>query len=446
MAIRLSDHFGYGRLIRFTLPAVAMTLFTSAYCVADGWFVSNFAGKEALAAVTLVFPLLGVLGACGFMLGAGGASAAGRLLGEGRAEEARQAFSSCIYAAFALGLALALLGQLLLEPACALFGASGETLAQSVLYGRISLLSLPCFILQFCFQPFFAAAEKPRLGLAVTVGAGLANIVLDALLVMELGWGLAGAAWATAASETLGGLAPIACFALSRSGPLALGRPLPSGRTWRFLAGACANGCSEFLANVAYPLLTCLYNWRLLGLAGEDGVAAFGALMYASYFFIAVLLGYALGSAPIASFHFGAGSRRELANVFRRSLVLNALAGLALAGLCFALAEPLAAFYAGYDGALCALTARALRLFAPMFLVCWINVYGSSFLTAIGCGLASGAVASLRTLAFGSLAVLLLPEALGLDGVWLAWGAAETATAFASVFLLARARSRHGIA
>ena len=440
MAIHLSDHFTYARLLRFTLPAVAMSLFTAVYSLTDGWFVSNYAGKEALAAVTLVFPLLGVLGAAGFMLGAGGCAHVGRLLGEGMHEEARQAFSLCIYATLALGTLLALLGQLVLEPLMACFGASGGTLAQSVLYGRISLLSLPCFMLQFCFQPFFACAERPRLGLAVTLGAGLCNMALDALLVAGLGYGLAGAATATAVSEALGGLAPLACFARAGQGPLALGRPLRPALAWGFLGRACANGCSEFLINVAYPLLTCLYNWRLMRLAGEDGVAAFGAQLYISYFFVAVFIGYALGSAPLVSFSFGAGTHAELANVFRKSLAVNALAGLVLAGLCLALAGPLAACYAGYDEALCALAARAIRLIAPMFLICWVNIWGSAFFTAVGQGLASGLIAGLRTLVFGSLAVLLLPEVLGLDGVWLGWSAAELACIGVTCPLLVRAR------
>ncbi len=355
------------------------------------------------------------------MLGTGGAAAVGRLLGAGRKKEANQAFSLCIYAVLALGAVLALLGQLVLEPLMARFGASGETLGQSVLYARISLLSLPCFILEFCFQPFYATAERPRLGLAVTSGAGLANVLLDAFLVMGLGWGLAGAAWATAISEALGGSVPLACFIRSGQGLLSLGRPLSPRQAWRFLVRACGNGCSEFLANVAYPLLTCLYNWRLLRLAGEDGVAAFGAIMYLSCFFNAVLQGFALGSAPLASFNFGAGSRRELANVFRKSVVLNAAASLVLAGLCFALAEPLAALYTGYDGGLYALTSHALKLYSPMFLICWVNTYGASSLTALGRSLASAAIASLRTFAFGMLAIILLPELLGLDGVWLAW-------------------------
>ncbi|MBR5050350.1 MAG: hypothetical protein IKX75_03320, partial [Desulfovibrio sp.] len=243
-----------------------------------------------------------------------------------------------------------------------------------------------------------------------------------------------------AASEALGGLAPLACFARAGQSPLALGRPLRPALAWGFLGRACANGCSEFLINVAYPLLTCLYNWRLMRLAGEDGVAAFGAQLYISYFFVAVFLGYALGSAPLVSFNFGAGTHAELANVFRKSLVLNALAGLVLAGLCLALAGTLAACYAGYDEALCALAARAIRLLAPMFLVCWVNIWGSAFFTAIGQGLASGLIAGLRTLVFGSLAVLLLPEALGLDGVWLGWCAAELACLGVTCPLLVRAR------
>ncbi len=433
MALHLSDHFTYGRLLRFTLPSMTMMVFTSIYSVVDGFFVSNYVGKTAFAAVTLIFPLLSILGAAGFMLGAGGAAIVGKLLGEKHPRLACRSFSLFVYATLGSGVVLALLGEAVLQPVAMLLGAQGETLEQSLLYGRISLLSLPCFMLQFCFQPFFVTAEKPKLGLAVTVGAGCVNMLLDALLVMELQWGIAGAATATVVSEMLGGLMPIVYFSRPNTSLLCL-----ESACWsvRMLMRGCSNGVSELLTNVSYPLLMALYNYQLLRFAGEDGVAAFGVLLYVSFVFSAIFLGYALGVAPLVSYAYGAKTIYELKNLFHKSMVLNLAAGFGLAAMAFVAAQPLAVVFTGYDASLCTLTTRALRLYAPVFLLCWGNIFGSSFFTALNNGIISAAIAVLRTLVFGVAAIFAMPYLLGLDGIWLAWNAAELATFAVTVSLL----------
>ena len=433
MAIHLSDHFSYSRLLAFTLPSVVMMLFTSVYVVVDGIFVANYAGKQCLAAITLIFPLLGVLGAAGFMLGAGGAAIVGKMLGAKKDAEARSTFSFFVAVTASSGCILALLGQYFLEPVAIFLGARGAMLDSSLLYGRICILSLPAFMLQFFFQPFFVTAERPKLGLAVTVAAGLSNMLLDALLVAVLDLGLAGAALATVASECIGGLLPLAYFALPNTSLLALCRfkvKLP------LLWSACANGMSEMLMNVAYPLLMAIYNAQLLRISNEDGVAAFGVLLYVSFVFTALFLGYALGSAPLISYNLGAGRTGELRSLFRKSLCINAWTGVLLTALSYCAAEPLAAIFTSSDRELTELTSRALKLYSPVFLLCWLNIYGSSLFTALNNGLASALIASLRTLVFGVAAILILPVFLGLDGVWLAWSCAELATLLVTIWLL----------
>ncbi len=443
MDIHLSDHFTYSRLIRFTLPAISMMVVTSLYTVVDGFFVSNFAGKNALAAITLIFPVLGILASLGFMMGTGGAALVGKRLGQGRKADARRAFSLLVCATFFVGLVLASLGQVFIQDIAVLLGAEGEMLAGSVLYARISLVSLPFFMLQFFFQTFFSTAEKPRLGLLVTVAAGCANILLDAVFVALCGWGLMGAALATAISEFLGGGLPLFYFARKNTSLLRLTWPRFSLRD---LLKAGGNGASEFLNNIAFSFLMMLYNWQLLRLAGETGVAAFGILLYVTFIFATIFGGYAIGSSPLVSYNFGANRRTELQNIFRKSLVLNSLAGLGIGLFCAVAAGPFARLFTGYDAALCELTTRAIRLFAPTFFFSWATVFGSAFFTALNNGAISALIAVLHMFVFGGLAILLLPALLGLDGVWCAWPVAELLSLLATAFFLLRCRKTYGYA
>ncbi|MCR5220215.1 MAG: MATE family efflux transporter [bacterium] len=441
--IRLSDHFSCWRLLRFTFPSIVMMVFTSIYGVIDGFFVSNFAGKQALAAITLIFPLLGMLGAIGFMLGTGGAALVGKLLGEGRREAANRRFSLFVVTALAGGLLLMVLGQLFLEPTARFLGAEGEMLDSSLLYGRIALCTLPFFMLQYMFQTFFITAEKPKLGLAVTVAAGSLNILLDGLFVAVLHWGLLGAALATAASELLGGGLPLLYFARKNSGLLMLTRPEFS---FCVLLKACGNGASEFLGNIAFSLQLALFNYQLLRLAGENGVAAFGVLLYASYFFAMIFAGYDIGVAPLFSYNFGAANRGELRNLFFKSLFLNTVAGLGIALFCFFAAEPFARLFTGYDPGLLVMTTRALRLFAPVFTVFWINVFASSLFTALNNGTVSALITVFRIMVCACSAVLILPWLFGLDGVWCAWPVAELAAMVLTLVFLVRLRTHYGYA
>ena len=438
--IHLSDHFTYRHLLRFTLPSVGMMLFTSVYSVVDGFFVANFVGKTSFAAITLIFPLLGLLGAVGFMLGAGGSAIVGRLLGEGKNVEARQAFSLFVYATALLGVLLTLVGQFFLQPVAEFLGAQGQTLQMCLLYGRISLLSLTAFVLQFFFQFLFVTAEKPKLGLAITVAAGSTNMLLDALLVGVLDFGLAGAALATVVSECLGGLLPLVYFARPNTSLLALGR---AANTFSLLGRACTNGSSEFLININYPLLIGVYNLQLLRLAGENGVASFGVLLYVSFVFSALFLGYALGSAPLISYHFGARNTKELRNIFVKSLLINATCGVILTAIALFCAKPLALLFTGYDAELTCVTTRALRLYAPVFLFFCGNIYGSSFFTALNNGGISAVISCLRTLVFGFAALLILPCVFAIDGVWLSFSVAEAATLGVTIFLIALKRKNY---
>ena len=423
--IQLSDHFTYSRLLRFVLPCIGTMLFTSIYGIVDGLCVSNFVGKTAFAAVNLIMPLPMLLGTIGFMLGTGGSAIVGITLGEGDREKADRYFSLFVWTAFLAGIVLAAVGVLIVRPAAALLGAEGEMLDYAVRYGRLLMASLPTFILQNLFQSFFVTAEKPHLGFAFTVAAGGTNMVLDVLLVGMLHGGVEGAAIATFISQAVGGVLPLLYFLSRRStSSIHLGRAQWNGGVIR---SACINGSSELMTNLSMSLVNILYNFQLLRLAGENGVAAYGVIMYAAFLFVAVFVGYAVGSAPIVSFHYGARNHAEVHNLYQKSLRLIAVVAVTMTAASMVIIPYVARIFVGYDTQLLALTSRAFRLYALSFLIMGFNVYASSFFTALGDGVTSALISFLRTLLFQLAALLLLPALWGIDGVWLAVTAAELA-------------------
>jgi len=442
MEIRLSDHFSYGKLLRFTIPTIGVMIFISVYSIVDGYFVSNFAGKVPFAALNLIYPLIMVLGSVGFMLGTGGTAIVTRLLGKNNPRKANAVFSMLVYVAIALGVVLGILGMVLARPAAVFLGASPEMEDWCVLYGRIMMAALPALILQFMFQPFIIAAERPKMGFWITFAAGMTNIVGDALLVGCLGWGLAGAAIATALSLYVGGLAPLVFFLSRRNDTrLHLTRPV---RQMRYLGETCVNGSSELLSNVAASAVSMCYNYQLMKYLGENGVAAYGVVMYVMFIFIAMFVGYSVGIAPVIGFNYGAENHQEQKNIFRKSLWMTAVAAVAMVLFAEAMAAPLAQLFVGYDAELCALTEKAFRIYSLSFLLCGFNIYGSSMFTALSNGVISAVISFFRTLVCETSAVLLLPLLFGIDGIWFAIVAAESVALCLTTFFVLRYRHRYG--
>ena len=443
MAIRLSDRFSYGRLVRFALPSIAMMIFISVYSMVDGLFVSNFTGKEALAAVNLVYPLAMALGSIGFMFGTGGAALVAKTMGEGDEVRANRLFTFIALAAAALSVALCAVGAFALEPLLGFLGADGQLLDLSLLYGRVLLAALPFSVLQNMFQSFFIAAEKPYVGLAVTVAAGLANIVLDYLFIAVLGWGIAGAAVATMIGQVLGAAVSVAYFARSRTSRLRFARPV---HDLRALGKACVNGSSELMTEVAASVVSTLYNFQLLMLLGADGVAAYGVIMYVNFVFTAVFFGFAMGPGPVVSYHYGAQNKDELKSLFRKSLVLVGGAGVAMFAASQLFGGALVGVFVGYDPDLVALTLHGFRIYSVSFLMAGFNIYGSAFFTALNNGKVSALVSFMRTLVFETSTVMLLPLVWGVDGVWSAIIVAEACALVLTVGFLVYLRKPYGYA
>ena len=437
MNIQLSDHFDTRRLLRFALPSILMMVFTSVYGVVDGFFVSNFVGKTPFAAVNFIMPFLMVLGALGFMLGTGGSALIGKLLGEENREKANQVFSLLIYVTLIAGVVVAAVGKLVIRPVALLLGADMTMADDCVLYGRIVLLGLPALMLQFEFHSFFVTAEKPQLGLYVTVAAGVMNMVLDGVLVGLLRWGIPGAAIATVASQAVGGFLPLLYFARRNTSLLRLGR---TRFDWPSLRKTLFNGSSEFVSNISMSVVGMLYNGQLMKYAGEDGVAAYGVLMYVTMIFLAVFIGYSVSTAPVISFHFGARDKAELKNLLRRSLGVIGVFSVIMLLLGEVLARPLARIFVGYDEELMDVTLHAFRIYSFTFLLCGVPIFGSSFFTALNDGLTSALISFLRTVVFQVAAVLLLPLLFGLDGIWYSLIVAELAAAAVTVFFWMKKR------
>ena len=441
MKIQLSDHFTIRKLLRFVLPSIVMLVFTSIYGVVDGLFVSNFVGKTPFAAINLVMPFLMILGGFGFMIGTGGSALVAKTMGAGDDETANRYFSMLIKLTLGSGLVLSILGVALMEPISRLLGATDAMLADCVRYGRVVLAFNAAFMLQNVFQAFLIAAEKPKLGLYATVAAGVTNMALDALFIAGFGWGVEGAALATGLSQCVGGVFPLIYFARPNTSRLRLVR---ARIEWRAMGQACFNGASELMSNISGSLVSMLYNFQLLRFAGENGVAAYGVLMYVQFIFIAIYVGYAVGSAPIVSFHFGAENHAELKSMLKKSAALTAAAGAILTVAAYLLAEPLAKVFVGYDAELLQMTAHAFRLFSLTFLISGFNIFISSFFTALNNGAISAAVSFLRTLIFQMLAVLILPNLFGVDGVWWSIAAAEIpAFAVSLAFLFGKREKYH---
>ena len=441
--IQLSDHFTYGRLIRFTLPSIGMMIFMSVYGVVDGFFVSNYAGKTPFAAINLIYPLLAIFSTVGFIFGTGGSALVAKTFGEGDREKGNRYFSLFVYVCLVLGAIFAVVGILFVPYAATALGATGAMRDDAVLYARIILASLPMNVLQYLFQSFMVTAEKPMLGLWITVSSGVTNMVLDAVLVMLLPqeYKLAGAAVATAMSQVVGGLVPLIYFSRKNSSILRLGKTKYDGRAiWK----ACTNGSSEFMSNISMSLVGMLYNLQLIKYAGEDGVAAYGVMMYVSMIFAAVFIGYSIGTAPVIGFHDGAQNHDELHGLLRKSLIMIGLFGIGMIAAAELLAVPLSRIFVGYDPELMALTVSGFRIFGLSFGFMGFAIFSSSFFTALNDGITSAVISFLRTLVFQCAAVIILPLLWGIDGVWISIVVAEfMAVVLGAIFLIAKRKKYH---
>lgn len=441
MKIYLSDKFTYGKLLRFTAPSIIMMIFTSIYGVVDGFFVSNYVGKTPFAAVNFIYPFLMILGTAGFMFGTGGSAIVAKTLGENNEEKANRLFSFFVYISVALGAVIAVLAFIFIRPIAAALHAEGKLLENCVLYGRIFILGLPMYVLQMEFQSFFVTAGKPGLGFLSTVAGGLTNMIFDALFIVVFKWGLAGAAAATVMGQCVGGIIPLAYFFRPNTSLLRLGKTNFDGAA---LLKATTNGSSELMSNISMSLVSMLYNIQLIKYAGEDGVSAYGVLMYVNLVFLAIFIGYSIGTAPVIGYHYGAKNPAEIGSILKKSFVIIGISSLAMLGFSEVMAGPLSRIFVGYDPALYEMTVHGFRIFSFQFLFAGVSIFASSFFTALSNGGVSAMISFLRTLVFQTAAILILPLIWKLDGIWISIVAAELVSFVVSLIYIAAKRKKYG--
>ncbi len=441
MNIRLSDHFSYSKLIRFTLPTIAMMIFTSIYGVVDGVFVSNCVGSDAFAAVNLIMPVIMILGSTGFMIGTGGSAIVSKTLGEKKLEKANEYFSMLIYLCIVSGVILSAIGIIFIKPIAGLLGATGDIANNCIIYGRTVFFMMTGLFLQNAFQSFLVVAEKPKLGLAVTLLAGFTNMFLDFLFVYVLRLGVFGAAVATGISQFVGAIIPVIYFASGKNNILHL-------KKCRFnkdiIIKTCINGSSEMVTNMSMSLVNMLYNMQLMKYIGTNGVVAYGIIMYVGFIFSGTYIGYSLGSAPVISYHYGAGNKKELKSLFKHSIILLVISSVVMTLLAEVLAKYLAGIFVSYDKQLLELTTTAIRIYSVSYLISELNIFASSFFTALNNGFVSAAISFLRMFLFQIIMILLLPVIIGINGIWIAVTAAEALALVVSVIFVIINRKKYG--
>ena len=439
----MEGHYGYRRILKELWPMVLMLMVTSVYSIVDGWFISNYAGSTAFASMNIIWPAVAIVSALGLMVGAGGSALVSKTLGERDAERAKRIFTMLIELTFIAGAVISAILFALMKPLAIALGAEGEMVRLAVIYGRILTAALPVYMIQMAAQPFFMAAERPELGTVTSIACGLTNIALDALFVMGLGWGLTGAAVATAASFLVGGAIPLVFFS-SRRSRTPLRFVAHSGFDLGAVGQSLLNGISEFVGNISFNIVGICYNLQLMRYIGENGVSAYGVLMYVGFIFGSVFIGYNMGISQVISYKYGAGEKAELRSLLRKSCALIAVAGILITALVEGFAPWLSRFFVGYYPELCDLTTYAMRLYMVSFLICGFSMFASAWFTALNNGPVSAVISFTRTLVFELGCVFLLPLILGIDGIWLAVDVAEVFALVLSFALIFGLRKRYG--
>ena len=438
--ISISEHFTYKKLIKFTLPTIIMLLFTSIYGVVDGLFISNIVKGNAFASVNLIMPAIMIIGTIGFMFGTGGSAIISKTFGEGEPEKANKYFSMLVYLEIILGILFTIIGLLLLKPIAELLGATKEMLPDCLTYGRILLIGITAFILQNSFQSFLVLAERPGFGLVISIIAGLTNILLDFLFVYILRLGVSGAAFATITSQLVGAIIPLIYFIRKNNSKLRL---VKTKFELSPIIKTCTNGSSELVTNLSMSLVNILFNMKLMEIAGANGVSAYGIIMYVGFLFVATYIGYSVGSAPIVSYHFGAANKEELKSLLKKSIKLLGIIAVILTLLAELFVKQLASIFVGYNQELLELTINALRLYSLSYIISWFNIYASSFFTALNNGFISALISFLRTFIFQIICILILPELIGINGIWLSIPLAEILSLLVSIICFIKNKKKY---
>ncbi len=440
MNTTISQKFTLTSLLKFALPTTIMMVVLSIYTLVDGVFVSNFVGELAFSAINIIFPFISLIFALGIMAATGGNALVANNLGQGDDEKARENFTLIVIFATGLGLLLMMVGIVFNKEIARLLGAT--PLIEEYARDYLSTLApfIPLAIWMGFSQILFVTIGKPTLGLIATLVGGITNIIFDYLFIVVMNMGIKGAALGTGLGYSLPGLFFIYYFLFHRKNSLYFVKP-----RWRarVLLKTFTNGSSEFVANLATSITTFMFNLIILDLAGEQGVAAIGIILYAQFLLMSAFLGYAQGVAPIFSYAYGARDHLQLKKVFSISIRVIILFSLAIASFSYFASSSIVGIFVERQSQVFSLAKNGFSVFSLSFLFMGVNIFSSSLFTAFSNGKISASISFLRTLVFILGYLLFLPRFLGLPGVWLAIPLAEFTTMFFSISYLTIQRKKY---
>ena len=428
----LSKDFNYRSLLIFALPTAVMMVVVSLYTIVDGIFIARYVGSNALASINIVSPFYSAILAIGVMLGTGGSAIIAKRMGEGIIERARKNFSMIVLTGFLAGVAISVVGLLFLDPLIYMLGSSDLLFGYCKDYLQILLIFMPAFILQVMFQTLFVTAGKPKLGLTLIVGAGVLNVLFDYIFIVVMELGVAGAALGTSIGFMLPAVVGVGYF-LTKKNNLHFTKP---DGDWHALSKTCTNGSSEMVTNLANGIMVFLFNYQMMRYVGEDGVAAITTVLYAQFIFTAIYFGFSTGVAPILSYNYGSGNKERLRKIFKMSATIIVILSTIAFILAMVLAPTITHIFLEEGSYAYSLAISGFYIFAVEFLFCGMNIYASSFFTALSNGKISAFISLMRTFVFISIAVLVLPIYMGLDGIWIAVPLAEFLTIWISAYLI----------
>lgn len=422
--MKISDHFTMKKLAAFTVMPILAIILCSVYTIVDGLFVSNFCRETAFAGMNIAAAYTFMFASFGYMIGEGGCALLGKYFGENKLQEAKELFSALIYFSIVLGVILSIVAYFTLDLFLHTQGAEGELFYEARLYGRILILGFPAYILQFAFQQFFVAADKPEMGIMFALISGVVNIGLDALFIVCLGLGVKGAAIATVCGQIAGVIAPLIYIAVNKEFPLRIVKFNMNGK-WKSILKVCTNGSSEMLSNVAAQVVCIFYNSVLLKFAGVEGVSAYSVLLYVTMIFSCVFMGYDMGVIPIVAYNYGAENADELRNVRSQSNKLIFIYSVILIILSNLLATPVCSAFVGYNDDIMSMSVLGIRIMSVGYLVIGYNLFGSALFTGLNNGAVSAFLSGVRTFVLPIICLYSFSGLFGTDGVWYSLPATE---------------------
>jgi len=437
MKNKLAQNFNFLGLIKFAMPTMIMLFFVSLYIMTDGVFVSRFVNTNAFAAINIVYPLFSILFAISIMLASGGSALVAKKMGEQKNRQAKQYFSLIVLSSAIIGLIFALVCLLFIKHIIYLLGA--DNLIYNYCYDYIVpiLIFSPLCILQMIFHSFFVTTGKPKMGLIASLTGGTTNIVFDYIFIVLMELGIAGAAYGTIVGFIAQNSIGILYFTFKRKGTLYFVKPM---HNLLVVVKSCYNGIAEFVGNVSISITTFLFNIEMMKYIGVDGVAAITIVLYAEFILTSIFYGYSSGVAPVFSYNYGAENSFQLKNIFRISIIFVVLSSVLVYMLSIPAAPYIIDVFARENSKVFYIALKGFFIFAISFLFTGTNIFSAAMFTAFSNGKIAAIIMLLRTFVFLSLAILLLPLILKVNGIWLAVPVAEFLSVIVSIFYFIKFR------